>query len=343
MKIMQISVKMVLVATLTIFLAGYLPAPAAAQQTLKISHQFPGSSGTTGDFRDRLCHKFAEEVEKSTNGALKFQIYPSSSLMKTEAQWDALTVGALDLSLLATAYWGGEIPELNITWMPGIVTSYEQGAAWKNAEIGKALSELLAQKGVVIVSWLWQEGGVASRPKPVIKPEDCQGLKIRGGSREFDIILKAAGASLTSLPSNDLYVAMQTGALDAAMTSSTSLMSFRLEEVSKFLALGRHKSFWFVFEPVVMSKIVFERLPKEQQAIIMKVGAEMEKFGREWAQADDNAVAEVYQKAGAKVFDLDDATVKEWRELSRRTAWKDFQGMSANCARFLELAEKVQP
>ena len=63
-------------------------------------------------------------------------------------------------------------------------------------------------------------------------------MKVRGGSREMDMMLKEAGASVLSLPSNEIYAAMQTGAMDAAMTSSTSLISFRLEEIAKSLTSG---------------------------------------------------------------------------------------------------------
>ena len=308
---------------------------------LKISHQFPGGSIDAGDFRDRLCRKFAAEVEKRTKGALKFQVYPGSSLMKTNAQFAALRHGALDLSLYPIPYAGGEVPELNIGLMPGIVTSYEQGAKWKDAEVGKALTALLAEKGVVIVSWIWQAGGVASRAAPLVAPDDAKGMKVRGGSREMDLMLKAAGASVISLPSNELYAAMQTGAMDAAMTSSTSLMSFRLEEVSKHLTSGRGKAYWFMLEPLLMSKEIFDKLPADQQQAILQVGAEMEKFGTEQARIDDKLVAEVYAKKGAKVADLDDAAVNKWRALARDTAWKDYAAKSPGCARILQLAEKT--
>ena len=235
----------------------------------------------------------------------------------------------------------GEVPELNLGLMPGLVTSYEQAATWKNAEIGKALTELLAEKGVVIVSWVWQAGGVASRSAPLVNPEDAKGMKVRGGSKEMDIILKAAGASVLSLPSNEIYAAMQTGAADAAMTSSTSLISFRLEEVSKHLTTGRGRAYWFMLEPLLMAKSVFDKLPRDQQQVIMQVGAEMEKFGTEQARVDDRQVADIYQKAGAKVYDLDDKAVKKWQALARDTAWKDFAEKSANCARLLKLAEKT--
>ena len=314
---------------------------ALAAEPLKISHQFPGGTIDSGDFRDRLCRKFAQDVEARTKGALKFQIYPGSSLMKTNAQFSALRKGALDLSLYPIPYAGGEVPELNLGLMPGLVTSYDQAATWKNAEIGKALTELLLDKGIVIVSWVWQAGGVASRAAPLVNPEDAKGLKVRGGSKEMDMILKAAGASVLSLPSNEIYAAMQTGAADAAMTSSTSLISFRLEEVSKHLTTGRGRAYWFMLEPLLMAKSVFDKLPKDQQQAIMQVGVEMEKFGTEQAKVDDRQVADIYAKAGAKVYDLDDKAIKKWQALARETAWKDYADKSPNCARLLKLAEKT--
>ncbi|HXA46330.1 MAG TPA: TRAP transporter substrate-binding protein DctP [Burkholderiaceae bacterium] len=316
----------------------------AEATALKISHQFPGGAGgegSEGDFRDRLCHQFAMEVEKRSKGSLKFEVYPGSSLMKTTAQFSALRKGALDLSLVPLSYAGGEMPEVNIGLMPGLVTSYEQGYAWKNAEVGKELSRLLQDKGIVIVSWIWQAGGVASRGKPIVEPSDAAGLKIRGGSREMDLILKAAGAAVVSLPSNEIYAAMQTGALDAALTSSTSLISFRLEEVSKSLTTGRGKAYWFMLEPLMMSRSIFDRLSLEQQSLIMTVGAEMEVFARKSAQLDDSLVAAIYQKAGAKVADLSDATVKRWQAIARDTAWKDYGEKNANCEKLLRLAQKT--
>jgi TRAP-type C4-dicarboxylate transport system substrate-binding protein len=313
----------------------------AQTAALKISHQFPGGTITEGDFRDRLTRVFAQEVSKRTNGSLKFEIYPGSSLVKTNAQFSALRKGALDMSLVPLNYAGGEVAETNIGLMPGLVTSYQQGASWKNAEVGKELARILAEKGVLVISWIWQAGGVASRGKPIVDPSDAKGLKIRGGSREMDMILKEAGAAVITLPSDEIYAAMQTGAMDAAMTSSTSFISFRLEEVAKSLTTGRNKAYWYMFEPLMMSKIVFDRLTKDQQAAIMAVGADMELYAMKAAQLDDQAVAAIYQKAGAKVVDLDAATVKKWQDIARVTAWKDFAERSPSCANLLKLAQKL--
>jgi len=315
---------------------------AFGAEPLKISHQFPGGSETEGDFRHRLCVRLAKELDKRSNGALKANVYPGSSLMKVNAQFSAVRKGALDMTLIPLPYAGGEIPELNIALMPGLVTSYEQGFAWKKAEIGKALTDLLADKGVIIVTWIWQAGGAASRSVPIIGPEDVKGLKFRGGSREMDLVAKAAGAATLSLPSSETYAAMQTGAVDVVTTSATSLISFRLQEVSKHLTISKAgKSYWFMLEPLLMSKAVFDRLPKDQQALVMTVGAEMEKFALEGARADDAAVAAAYVKAGAKVYDLSDAALAKWVALARTSAWKDYAEKNEGSARLLKLAEKV--
>jgi len=314
---------------------------AADAKVIKISHQFPGGTADTGDFRDRLTRKFAAEVEKRTNGSLKFEIYPGSSLMKTVAQFSALRKGALDMSLYPLAYAGGEVQELNIGLMPCMVTSYDQGMAWKKAEVGRELVKLLDAKGVKIVTWIWQAGGTAARANPIVEPADVKGLKIRGGSREMDLMLKEAGGIISSVPSNEIYAAMQTGSLDAAVTSSTSLISFRLEEISKGLTTGRGKSFWFMLEPLLMSKAAFDALTPAQQKAVMDVGQELEAFALTSAKADDEAVANVYKKAGAKVADMDDKVIANWRKIAESAAWPDFANRSAECDRFLKMAKAV--
>jgi len=331
-------------------LASTLAAPAIlrfgigtahAATTLKISHQFPGGSIDSGDFRDRLCRVFAAELAKRTGGEITADIYPNSSLVKTNAQFSAMRKGALDISLYPLPYAGGELPETNIALMPGLVSTYDQGMNWKKNAVGKALTDFLADKGIIILSWVWQAGGVASRSRPIVSPEDVKGLKVRGGSREMDMVLQTAGAAVLSVPSNEIYAAMQTGACDAGITSSTSLISFRLEEVAKALTSGAKASYWFMLEPLLMSKSIFDALPKNHQDIILALGTELEAFGRKGAQADDTEVAKVYAKAGAKVSELDVATVNKWRDIARDTAWKDYGAKTATAAKLLKLASDV--
>jgi len=245
------------------------------------------------------------------------------------------------VSLYPISYAGGEFAELNIGLMPGLVSSYKQGAAWKTSEVGKRFTTFLNEKGVVILCWIWQAGGVVSRSNPIVNPDDVKGLKVRGGSREMDMVLQAAGGTTLSTPSNELYAAMQTGACDAAITSSTSLISFRLEEVAKSLTTGRGKSYWFMLEPLIISKRIFDALPKDQQDMVMALGNELEEFGTKEAMADDQKVADVYAKKGAKVADLDEATVEKWRAIARNSAWKDYAAKTPLSAELLKMAEAV--
>ncbi len=316
-------------------------APAQAATTLKISHQFPGGTIDKGDFRDRLTRMFAAEVSKRSGGEIAAEVYPNASLVKVNAQFSAMRKGALDLSLYPVSYAGGEAPETNIGLMPALVSNYDQGLSWKTKPVGQEFTNYLADKGIVIVTWVWQAGGVASRSRPLVTPEDAKGLKVRGGSREMDMMLQAAGAAVLSLPSNELYAAMQTGACDAGLTSSTSLMSFRLEEVAKHLTTGRGQSYWYMLEPLLMSKAIFDAMPKKHQDIIMAVGADLEAFGKKAAQDDDVEVAKVYEKAGAKIADLDAGIVGKWRTIAQETAWKDYEKKSPLAARLLKLATDV--
>jgi len=331
-----------LIAALCLTLVAVPGALGQQPKIVKISHQFPGGTLDEGDFRDRLVRKFAQEVEKKTGGQLKFEIYPASSLMKAVPQFKALSTGALDMTLYPLAYAGGEVPEVNIGLMPALVTNYEQGLRWKDAPIGKELARILDDKGVKIVTWIWQAGGIAAKGKPVVNPDDVKSMKVRGGSREVDLMIKAAGGAVTNVPSNEIYSAMQSGVLDAAITSSTSLISFRLHETSDFLTSGRNHTFWYMLEPLLMSKLVFDSLSKDQQKIVMEVGASLEKFGMEAARGDDSRVVDVYTKAGDKVVDMDAAAFDKWRQIARGSAWKDFEERVKGGKQLLDMATSVK-
>jgi len=332
------------VGAVTLGLAMGLPPMALAQQAkvLKISHQFPGGTIDEGDFRDRLVRRFAQEVEQKSGGQLKFEIYPASSLMKPVPQFKAMSTGALDMSLYPLAYSGSEFPEANLGLMPALVTSYDQGLRWKTAPIGKELTRLTEEKGVKIITWIWQAGGIAAKGKPVVSPDDAKGMKVRGGSREIDLMVRAAGGAVTNVPSNEIYSAMQSGVLDAAVTSSTSLISFRLHENSNFLTAGRNNTFWYMFEPLLMSKKAFDGLTPAQQKLVMDVGVSLEKFGMEAAKGDDQRVVEVYAKAGNKVVDMDQAAFEKWREIAKNSAWKDFEEKVKNGKALMEMAVSVK-
>ena len=154
-------------------------------------------------------------------------------------------------------------------------------------------------------------------------------------------MLKAAGGIVSSVPSNEVYAAMQTGTLDAAVTSSTSLISFRLQEISKAVTSGIKGSFWFMLEPLMISKSIFDSLTPDQQTVLTEVGTAMEGFALESAKSDDEELAAIFGKAGVAVREFDAGALAKWQSIARDTAWKDFADRNAACAALLKLAEKV--
>ena len=159
-----------------------------------------------------------------------------------------------------------------------------------------------------IITWIWQSGGIASRGTPILKPEDATGMKIRGGSREMDMMFKAAGAATSNMPSNEIYISLQTGAIDAACTSSSSLISFKLEELSKGLMSAGGRSFFFVFEPILMSKSDLRQSaagPAEDHP----GGRRIDRTVRPRApKPTTSALSEAYAKAGVAVKEMDQAS-----------------------------------
>lgn len=315
------------------------PAVAAGPIELKISHQWPAN-----DVRDQMAWMFAKEVEKRTNGQIKFQIYPSASLFAPHQQFDAMASGALDMAIYPLTYSGGKLPATNLTHMPGLITNYKQAYGWRTAEIGKWLEKYLGDHGVKIVTWNWLTGGVASNAdKPILAPADVKGLKARGPGKMTEVLLQAAGAAIASFPSTETYNAMQSRIVDALWTPSSSLISFRLYEVAKHVTTGQGYSFSFVFVPMLMSKATYDnKLTPEQQKIVTEVGLLVQKFAIDAAQKDDQRVAEVYGKAGVKVSQMNEQHFMEWRKLAQQSAWKVFAKQVKDGQKLLDMAQAVK-
>jgi TRAP-type C4-dicarboxylate transport system substrate-binding protein len=99
---------------------------------------------------------------------------------------------------------------------------------------------------------------------------------------------------------------------------------------------------WFMFEPLLISKATWDKLTPAQQKIFTEVGASLEKFAIDAAKADDKRMAEVYAKAGVKVHDMDDATFNRWREIAKKSAYKDFAEKAPNGQALLDMALAVK-
>ena len=299
--------------------------PVGPPMTLKISHQWPGGTIDKGDFRDRLCRIFAQKVGEKTGGAMKFEIYPASALFKPVPQYDAMLKGALDMSVYPLDYAAGKIPQLSITLMPCVIKNHHHAMRWKNAPIGKEIEKLCEENGMKIITWVWCGGGIAGKAKPLIKCEDLKGVKLRAAGKKFEKMLhEGCGASIASMPSSEIYFALQTWVLDACMTSSSSFESYRLYEQVNYFTSPRITTTWYMFEPLVMSMVTWKKLSPDQQKIVMEVGTEMEKFALEEAIRDDIAVADLFKSKGVIVHDMTHDELKIWTDVAKKTAWKDY-------------------
>jgi TRAP-type C4-dicarboxylate transport system substrate-binding protein len=196
----------------------------AADVTLKASHQFPA-----GDVRDEMVQIIAKEVE-TANVGLKVRVYPAASLFKPNQQWDAMVHGQLDISVVPPDYAGGEHPQFNATLMPGLVKNYEHARRLDGSAFMDDIKKIMGKAGVMILSDAWLDGGFASKSGCIVEPKDAQGKVMRAAGPAFEQMLAAAGASISSMPSSEIYTGLQTGVLDAVATSSASLVSFRIYE-----------------------------------------------------------------------------------------------------------------
>src|SRR5207302_4480416 len=131
---------------------------------------------------------------------------------------------------------------------------------------------------VMVLSDAWLAGGVASKRSCVRKPDDIKGVKMRSAGPTFAAMWQAAGASIVSVPSNEVYNALQTGVAEATDTSSGSFVSFRIYEQVKCITAPGENALWFMYEPVLMSKRSFNRLKKEQQDVLVKGGQKSQDY-----------------------------------------------------------------
>jgi len=310
---------------------------------LRISHQWPAGSIDKGDFRDRLCRIFAKKVEERSGGTMKFEIYPASVLFKPVVQYDALLKGALDLCIFPLDYASGKIPQLSITLMPCIVSNHHQAICWKDYPIGTEIEKICEENGMKILTWIWCGGGIASRVKSIKLPADIEGQKVRAAGKMFETMLyQGAGAAITSMPSSEIYFALQTGLLDACLTASSSFESYRLYEQVQFYTSPRQTAIWYMLEPLVISTARFKKLSPEHQKILIEVGKEMEKFALEEAVKDDIAVTELFKKKGVRVYDMTVDDFKAWLEVSKKTAWRKFAEKVKGGKKLLTMAMAVK-
>ena len=305
-------------AALAVVLAS--AGAASAQMVLKASHQFPGGKG---DPRDEMVQIVAREV-KAANVGLDIQVFPGASLFKPKEQWGALTKGQLDFALFPLDYAAGRHPQFSATLMPGLVGNHDRATRLNSSPFMADIKKVIDGAGAMVIADAWLSGAFASKKGCIKGPETIKGQVIRAAGPAFEQMLAAAGASISSMPSSEIYTAMQSGALDATNTSSESFVSYRLFEQVKCLTAPGENALWFMYEPLLISKQTFDKLNDAQKKAVLAAGKKAEAYFLGEAKKGDAKMIEAFKKAGVEVVEMNKAEYDAWLKVAETSAYKKF-------------------
>lgn len=319
-------------------LLAVLGGTASAQTILKASHQFPGGKG---DPRDEMVQIIAREV-KAANVGLEIQVFPGSSLFKPNEQWGALTRGQLDMTSFPLDYASGRHAIFSATLMPGLVGNFDRAKRLNDSPFMKAIKDEITKAGGVVIADAWLSGAFASKKGCVKGPDTVKGQVFRAAGPAFEQMLTSAGASISSMPSSEIYSGLQTGVLDGTNTSSASFVSFRLYEQVKCLTAPGENALWFMYEPVIMSKQVFDKLSKEQQAAIIAAGKKSEEYMDAEIRKGDQKMIDAYKKAGVEVIEMSKADFDAWLKVAKESSYKNFAEKVKDGDKLIEQALAVK-
>lgn len=307
-------------AVATLALGGIFAGQAAAQIQLKASHQFPGGKG---DVRDEMVQIIAREVA-AANVGLDIKVFPGASLVKANEQWNAMLKGQIDITAFPLDYASGRHPQFGATLMPGLVKNHEHAKRLNNSPFMKDVKKVIEDAGVMVLADAWLAGAFASKKNCILEPADAKGQKIRSAGATFAEMWAGAGASIVSIPSNEVYNALQTGVADGTDTSTGSFVSFRLYEQVTCITAPGDNALWFMYEPVLMSKASYAKLNDKQKAALMAASKKSENFFAAESKKLDDGMVEAFKKANVKVVSMTPEQAQKWRDVAASSSYKTF-------------------
>lgn len=322
--------------TTVALVAGIGFATAASAETLRLSHQWSNK-----DVRHQVAQIVADEVA-AAEVDLEIQIFGSKSLFKPREQYRPLSRGQLDMTVLPLSYAGGQQPAYNLTLMPGLVKNHDHAARLSESPFMEALEEKMADDDVMVLVHGYLAGGFVGKDKCITAPEDVQGLQTRAAGKSFEQMLAGAGASIASMASSEIYNAMQTGVLNAANTSSSSFVSYRIYEQVKCYTPAGDVALWFMYQPLLMNKAKFDSLNADQQAALMAASAKAEAYYLEEAKKQDAASEQVFRDAGVEIAQMSAEDFEAWRTLAQETSYKAFVEEVPDGQALLDMALAVE-
>lgn len=280
---------------------------AAAQTKLKWAHVYE-----TSEPYHRQSVWAGEEIKKRTNGKYEVQVFPASSLGKESDINQGLTLGTVDIILTGASFAGNTYKPLAVTYFPFIFRDSDHLLKYSKSDVFAELAKGYDEKSgnhVTAMTYYGARHVTSTAAKPVAKPEDMKGLKIRvPDAPAYLAFPKALGANATPIAFAEVYLALQNGTVDAQENPLPTIEAKKFYEVQKNISLTGH-----IVDSLltVMSGSLWGKLTPEEKKIFTEVTQEAaERASREIIAAEAR-LADEFRKRGNNVIVVDKAAFRE--------------------------------
>lgn len=305
-------------------LLGTIAAPAILsfpRNGLAAVNMTLGHNAAAGNPRWIAADKFGELVKERSQGRMTVRVAGAEQLGNEQSLLTSLRTGAVDMTVNSQGSTSALLPELAALGLPFLFAN--SAAAFKvlDGPIGGELDQRFAKIGMVPLGW-WDNGirHITNSKRPIAKPADLKGLKIRTPPDPMTIdIFKALGASTEQISFGELYIALQQGVVDGQENPLVNIHSSKIYEVNKYISLSAHK---WECSPFLMSQITWARLPAADRDIVKAAAKEAGDLQRKLFLDTEVKLAADF-KANPKV-EINQADQAAFREASASVvdAWK---------------------
>jgi C4-dicarboxylate-binding protein DctP len=271
-----------------------LIGPASAQSPVIIKFSHVVASDTP---KGKAAEKFKELAEKYTDGKVKVEIYPNSTLYKDKEELEALQLGAVQMLAPSNSKFGPiGIKEFEVFDLPYILPDLATLRKVTDGPLGVRLLKLLDSKGMTGLAY-WDNGfKEMSANKKLISPVDYKGVKFRIQSSK---VLEAQFRALGSIPQvmafGEVYQALQTGVVDGQENTWSNIYTQKMHEVQKYATVTNHGYIGYV---VVVNKKFWDGLPADIRANCEKAMKEATAFGNGQSAKENDDALEAIKKSG---------------------------------------------
>jgi tripartite ATP-independent transporter DctP family solute receptor len=290
--------RILLSSAAALLLSAFIVLPVHAQkQVWKASDVHPLGYPTV-----EAVERMGKKMEKDTNGRISIQMFPSMQLGGEKEMIEQAQVGALQIARISVGAMGPVVDDLNVFNLPFIFRDEKHMRAVIDGPIGQDMLDRITaspQSRLVVLGWM--DGGTRNvySNKPVAKPADLKGMKIRMmGNPLFVETMNAMGGNGVAMGFNELYSALQTGVVDGAENNPPTLLAQNHYQVSKVYSLTGHL---IIPEIFVFSKRTWDSMSKEDQALLKKHAREAQ-FEQRKLWDDYVGTAETKLKAAGVQF-----------------------------------------